>query len=196
MTIKLLGMRMWLACLAFVISGAAYAGTLEDIRSSGVLQCGVDAAVPEFSASQVDGVWQGLPVVFCQALALAVIGDSAKINFTLLGVEDRVEALQAAEVDILVTALPISASLESRDGLLFSEALFANTKTERPEHYAAAVRQGDDAWFVAVKWLRHLLVLGNNEDCATYDDVVYFEKNWGCEVLTQHRKQFSLQAPD
>jgi hypothetical protein len=58
------------------------------------------------------------------------------------------------------------------------------------------VRQGDDAWFVAVKWLRHLLVLGNSESCATYDDVVYFQKNWGCEVLTQHRKHFPLQALD
>jgi ABC-type amino acid transport substrate-binding protein len=187
---------MWLAAIVLLCCGAAHAGTLEDVRSSGVLQCGVDAAVPEFSASKVDGVWQGLPVVFCRALALAVVGDSAKVNFTLLTADERVEALQSGEVDVLVSALPVSPAIETRDGLLFSEALFVSTKTENSNHYAAAVRQGDDAWFIAVKWLRHLLVVGQTEACSTYDDVAYFQKNWGCEVLAQHGKKFPVQAPN
>ncbi len=175
-----------------VLNAPAFAATLEDVRSSGVLQCGVDNVISEFSATQVDGVWQGLPVEFCRALALAVNGNGAKVNFTLLLPEERVEALQSGEVDVLVSSLPVSASHETRDGILFGEALFTNT--QNAEIYAAAVRQGDDAWYIALKWLRRLLVQSSTKTCSSFDDVGFFAKNWGCEILAQHGQKFSLPA--
>lgn len=187
-------MRAFIVLILLMVTAPANAGTLEDVRSAGVLQCGVDNVVPEFSASQINGIWQGLPVEFCRALAFAVIGNSAKVNFTVLLPEERVEALQSGEVDVLVSALPISAAYESREGLLFSEPLFTNAKLT--EHYAPAVRQGDDAWVVAVKWLRQLLVKGDSNTCATFDDVAYFTKNWGCEVFAKHGQIFARPAPN
>jgi general L-amino acid transport system substrate-binding protein len=58
-----------------------HAGTLEDVRSSGVFQCGVDDVVPGFSAQKKDGRWSGLSVDFCRSVATAVIGNAAKVNF-------------------------------------------------------------------------------------------------------------------
>jgi hypothetical protein len=181
-------MRYWIVVVLSLWSGVAQAGTLEDVRSLGVLQCGVDSGVLEFSASQVNGVWQGLPVEFCRALAFAVNGDRTKVNFTILLPEERIEALQSGEVDVLVSSLAISAVHETRDGVLFSEALFTNT--QNAQIYGAAVRQGDDAWFVAVKWLRQLLLSQDAKPCASFDDVSYFAKNWGCEILAQQRPSF------
>lgn len=187
-------MKTLIAAILILCCSQAQAGTLEDVRSSGVLQCGVDNGVAEFSATQVDGAWQGLPVEFCRALALAVNGKNTRVNFTLLLPEERIEALQSGEVDVLVSSLPIAASHETRDGVIFGETLFSNTTNA--ERYAAAVRQGDDAWFIALKWLRQLLISNDTTTCSSFDEVAYFEKNWGCEILAQYGESFKIPAPN
>jgi hypothetical protein len=134
---------------------SAQAGTLENIRSSGLLQCGVDDVVDGFSAKRVDGDVVGMAADFCRAVAVAVIGDARKVNFNTLKPEERIEALQSGEIDVLVAAIPVDAAPEAMDGLLFAEPLYI---APGGEAYAAMVRQGDDAWFVAVRWVRHALL--------------------------------------
>jgi ABC-type amino acid transport substrate-binding protein len=168
-----------------VAGGSACAGTLDDVRSSGIVQCGVDSEVEAFSAKHATAEWTGLPVVFCQALALAVIGDKSKVNFTMLAPAERVEALQSGEVDVLVSALPVSMQVESRDGLLFTEPLFSDASAT----FAAAVRQGDDQWFVVTRWLRNLMLeLPQSQviSCAAFDAIAELRKNWACDVLREY----------
>jgi Bacterial extracellular solute-binding proteins, family 3 len=142
-------------CAVFWIQSAA-AATLEDVKSAGVLQCGVDAEGGPFSKRGADGQWVGFHVEFCRALAAAILGDGAKINFTGLKVEERVEALQSGEIDVLVSQQPVQSTLELEQGVVFVEPLYIEEKTEKS--YAPAVRQGDDEWFSIVRVVRHSLV--------------------------------------
>jgi ABC-type amino acid transport substrate-binding protein len=149
-----------LAVLFYLLCSApGLAGTLEDVRSSGVLQCGVDHEVPGFSAAQKDGLWSGLSVDFCRALATVVIGDGQKVNFTVLEPAERFEALQSGEIDVLVAALPINAGLEGENGVLFVDPLYFHPTSSGFAAFSPLVRQSDDQWFLTVKWLRHLWLM-------------------------------------
>jgi Bacterial extracellular solute-binding proteins, family 3 len=177
--------------------GEVQAGTLEDVRSNGILQCGVDQAVDAFSARQIDGTWTGLPVEYCRALALATLDDKSKVIFTLLDAQDRVEALQSGEVDVLVSALPIAVDYESRDGLLFTGPLFYDASAK--ENYGAAVRQGDDQWFVVTRWLQTVLTLSPKaaaKSCVSYDALASLKKNWACSVHAEYGGSGWLRQPD
>jgi ABC-type amino acid transport substrate-binding protein len=161
----------------------ARAGTLEDVRSSGVLQCGVDTEVVGFSVQQKNNSWVGMAADFCRGIALAVIGNQTKVNFNVLKPDERVEALQSGEIDILVSALPIDAEIESRDGLLFTEAFYFHSVADSVTAFAPAVRQGDDQWYLTVRWLRHLLLKNESTACENFDRFAGLEKDWGCNVL-------------
>ncbi len=167
----------------------AAAGTLEDIRSAGILHCGVDQRVEGFSAVQKDGIWTGFSVDVCRALALAVLDDAAKVNFHALESAELVEALQSGEVDVLVSALAVKAEYESRDGLLFTEPLYFHETNNGLEAFAAGVRQGDDRWFLAVRWLRHMLLqqpLVNSQSCTAFNAIAELNKDWACKVVANY----------
>lgn len=138
--------------------GVAGATTLEDVRSSGVLQCGVDAASPGFSVRSESGQWSGLNVDFCRAVAAAVVGDANKVNFVALAGTEHIEVLQSGEIDVLATALKVSAQLEFDSDILFVEPLFYAADGKDVSAQAPAVRQGDDQWFTVVRWVRNQLV--------------------------------------
>ena len=52
----------------------AQAGTLDQVRQRGTLNCGVSTGLYGFSFQQ-DGKWAGFDVDFCRALAAAVSGE-------------------------------------------------------------------------------------------------------------------------
>ena len=84
-----------------LMASAAFAGTLDDVKAKGFVQCGVNTALAGFSAPDDKGEWTGLDVDFCRAVAAAVFGDGTKVKFTPLSAKDRFTALQSGEVDIL-----------------------------------------------------------------------------------------------
>jgi general L-amino acid transport system substrate-binding protein len=100
------------------------AGTTEDIRSSGILTCGLDAERPGFSVRSPDYKWTGFDVDICLALAAVVLGDSSKINFVAMQGEDGVLALQAGEIDVLFSGLPWVQGADVRRGLMFVTSTF------------------------------------------------------------------------
>ncbi len=80
----------------------AQQSTLDAVRSKGYVQCGVNGgAVAGFSAPDSQGVWKGIDVDLCRAVAAAVFGDSTKVRYTGLTAQQRFTALQSGEVDIL-----------------------------------------------------------------------------------------------
>jgi Bacterial extracellular solute-binding proteins, family 3 len=182
-TIDVLKRLTLFAALVGACGLPARAGTLEDVRSSGVLQCGVDEVLPGFSAQRKNEAWSGLSVDFCRGLALAVIGDAAKVNFNSVVQAEQVEALQSGEIDVLVASLFVSIETESRDGLLFVEPLYFSVDGTKTVPHSPAVRQGDDQWFLTVRWLRHVLVHGDAKTCQDYDRFAGLEKGWACNVL-------------
>jgi general L-amino acid transport system substrate-binding protein len=92
--------RLWVVLAALLIS-AAEAQTLETVRQRGHLQCGVNTGLAGFSQPDSKGVWHGIDVDFCRAVAAAVFGDAGKVRYTPLTAQQRFTALQSGEVDIL-----------------------------------------------------------------------------------------------
>ena len=91
-----------LIALALAMAGVtAYAGTLEDVKSAGVLKCGINTGLLGFASTDDSGKWVGFDVAYCRALAAAVLGDSDAIQFVSLTGKTRFPALQAGEIDVL-----------------------------------------------------------------------------------------------
>ena len=91
------------AALAVMASTATVSAqsTLDAVKAKGFVQCGVNTSLPGFSAPDSQGVWRGLDVDLCRALAAAVWGDANKVRYTALTSQQRFTALQSGEVDIL-----------------------------------------------------------------------------------------------
>ena len=66
---------------ALAMMGSANAGTLEDVKARGVLNCIVSTGTPGFSNPDDSGKWQGFDVDFCRATAAAVLGDADKVRY-------------------------------------------------------------------------------------------------------------------
>jgi len=87
--------------LLFVAAPAIAQSTLESVRSKGFVQCGVNTGLAGFSQPDSKGVWRGIDVDVCRAVAAAVLGDASKVRYTPLTAQQRFTALQSGEVDIL-----------------------------------------------------------------------------------------------
>jgi general L-amino acid transport system substrate-binding protein len=75
--------------------------TLDAVRRKGFVQCGVTTGVAGFSAPDARGVWRGMDVDVCRAIAAAVLGDATKVRFNPLASAHRFTALQTGEIDVL-----------------------------------------------------------------------------------------------
>ena len=80
---------------------SAQAGTLDDVRKKGVVSCGVNVGLGGFSMPDSKGVWKGLDVDVCRAVAAAVLGDAEKVKYVPTTGTSRFAALQSGEIDIL-----------------------------------------------------------------------------------------------
>ena len=105
-------------------AGRADAGTLDDIRTRGHLECGVSEGTPGLSAADETGRWSGLGVDFCRALAAAVLGSKDAVKFNALKAADRVKALKSGAVDVLASTTPWTMSFDSDLGIRFAGVLF------------------------------------------------------------------------
>ncbi len=92
---------LFAAAAAVGLSTAASAGTLDDVRGKGSVQCGVSQGLPGFSNPDTEGNWTGLDVDVCRGVAAAVFGDADKVKYTPLSAKERFTALQSGEVDLL-----------------------------------------------------------------------------------------------
>jgi general L-amino acid transport system substrate-binding protein len=99
---------------------SAQAGTLDDVKAKGFVQCGVNGSnLAGFGAQDSAGNWSGLDVDLCRAVAAAVFGDATKVKFTPLSAKDRFPALQSGEIDVLARNTTWSASRDSQLGFDF-----------------------------------------------------------------------------
>ena len=90
------------AVLVLLFSSAVFSQTtLEAVRAKGYLRCGVNTGLAGFSQPDSKGVWHGIDVDVCRAVAAAALGDAAKVRYTPLTAQQRFTALQSGEVDVL-----------------------------------------------------------------------------------------------
>jgi len=86
---------------AGLAAGAASAGTLDDVKARGKLNCGVTTGLVGFAAPNANGEWEGFDVAVCRAVAAAVLGDSTAVEFVPTTGKTRFTALASGEIDML-----------------------------------------------------------------------------------------------
>ncbi|MEM9148082.1 MAG: amino acid ABC transporter substrate-binding protein [Pseudomonadota bacterium] len=86
---------------AALAAGLASAGTLDDIKAKGHVQCGVSTGLAGFAFTDENGKWHGFDVGLCRAVAAAVFGDADAVKFTPTTGKTRFTALASGEVDVL-----------------------------------------------------------------------------------------------
>ena len=94
--------------------------TLQKVKERGVLRCGASLGVAGFSLPDAKGVWSGLDVDFCRALAAAIFNDPNKTEFIPLSSKDRLTALQAGEIDVLSRTTTRTLQRDAALGLNFT----------------------------------------------------------------------------
>ena len=87
--------------IAGLAASAAAAGTLDDVKARGKLNCGVVTGLVGFGAPDANGEWQGFDVAVCRAVAAAVLGDPTAVEFVPTTGKTRFTALASGEIDVL-----------------------------------------------------------------------------------------------
>jgi general L-amino acid transport system substrate-binding protein len=87
--------------IAGLAAGAAAAGTLDDVKARGTLNCGVTTGLVGFAAPDANGVWEGFDVAVCRAVAAAVLNDPTAVEFIPTTGKTRFTALASGEIDML-----------------------------------------------------------------------------------------------
>ena len=111
--------------LAWALSGVAHAAgsaTLDAIRARGSLVCAMQADNVPFSQPDKAGVWHGMDVDSCRALAAATLGDPAKITIRPITGLTRFPTLQGGEADVLYGSTTWITTRETSLGLVFAGA--------------------------------------------------------------------------
>ena len=89
------------AVLFLGVATTAQAATLDDVKSRGSLNCGVNQNLQGFGAKGADGAYAGFDVDFCRAVASAALGDPGKVTYVPVSAQERFEALKSGKVDVL-----------------------------------------------------------------------------------------------
>lgn len=89
------------AAAATFMAGAASAGTLEDVKAKGFIQCGIATGLAGFASPNDKGEWEGFDVDICRAMSAAIFGDPNKVKYTPTTAKERFTALQSGEIDVL-----------------------------------------------------------------------------------------------
>jgi len=79
----------------------SHGGTLDVVKERGKVMCGSNTGLAGFGAPNDAGVWEGIDVDICRAVAAAVFGDSTAVEFVPTTTKVRFTVLQSGEVDIL-----------------------------------------------------------------------------------------------
>lgn len=110
-----------LALLALSASPAAAASSMLDtVKTRGLVRCGVSTGFPGFSLADSQGVYRGLDVDVCRAVAAAVFGDATKVQYVPLTAVQRFTALQSGEIDVLARNATWTYARSAQLGLTFT----------------------------------------------------------------------------
>ena len=122
-----LHIRLSRAILGFAalvaLAAAAHADVLDDVKTNGVVKCGVTLAAAGFSAEDNAGQRQGFDIDLCKAIAAAAVGDATKIQLTPMDLKTAFAGLPTGVVDVLTHRFTWT---QSRDvsGLKFPKIMF------------------------------------------------------------------------
>jgi len=114
--------------LLWALAGAVFAGeTLTSIKNAKTVRCGVSTGIPGFSERNAEGVWSGLDVDFCRAVA-AALGEDTRVSYKPLPTLARFPALMSGEIDILARNASWTLRRETTLGIVFTGPLAYSTQ--------------------------------------------------------------------
>jgi general L-amino acid transport system substrate-binding protein len=157
--------------------------TLKAVLAKGAVECAVPSNTPGFGYPDSKGVFRGLDVDVCRAIAAAVFGDADHAKFVPLNGAQRLPSLQSGQVDVVIQTLTQTQSRETANGLLFPGVNFydgqgflvrkaANLKSARDLKGASVcVAAGSTSELNLQDWMH-----ANNID---YQPVVFEQVNEG-----------------
>jgi general L-amino acid transport system substrate-binding protein len=79
----------------------ATAGTLDDVKARGELNCVINTGLVGFASPDANGRWDGFDVAHCRAVAAAVLGDGDKVKFVNATGKTRWALMNSGEGDVL-----------------------------------------------------------------------------------------------
>ncbi|MBE9043003.1 amino acid ABC transporter substrate-binding protein [Pleurocapsales cyanobacterium LEGE 10410] len=94
------------------------------IQNRGNLVCGVNGQLPGFSFVDENGEYSGMDVDICRAVASALFGDPAQVEFRDLSTQERFTAVQSGEVDLLSRNTTWTISRDTSVGMEFAPTTF------------------------------------------------------------------------
>ena len=112
------------AAASLLVASSAVAGTLDDVKTKGFVQCGVSQGLIGFSNPDEQNNWTGMDVDFCRAVAAAIFNDPTKVKFTPLSAKERFTALQSGEIDVLSRNTTWTMSRDTSLGLKFAGVMY------------------------------------------------------------------------
>jgi general L-amino acid transport system substrate-binding protein len=198
---------------ALLFTAAAHATTLEDVKARGKLLCGVNPGLLGFAAKGDDGNWAGFDVDFCRAIAAAVLGDAAKVDYVALTAQDRFDKLKSGAVDVLArnttwtmereTKFPlrfVGVSYMDGQGFLVSKALGVNSVFTMSQA-AICFLTGTTTEANVEDFFREREMVFTPVKFGTIDEVVAAYEAGQCDSYTADQSQLyairlKLKAPD
>lgn len=112
-----------MAAVAFMV-GPALAGTLDDVKARGKINCGVSEGVPGFSIPDSTGRWIGLDVDMCRALSAAIFNDDDKIKFVPLTSKQKILAVVTGQVDLTSRTTTWTMKRDTKEGVDFTAIVY------------------------------------------------------------------------
>lgn len=102
--------------------------TLAEVTARGQLNCPGDIG-SYLGFAEVDdrGVWRGLDIELCRAMATAIFGDPGAANIVPIDWAQRWPALQSGDIDIVIKASGGTRSRDTELGLQFSMSYYLGT---------------------------------------------------------------------
>ncbi len=94
--------RLAAAALGLFVVLPAAAGTLDQVKARGQLICGSNPGLAGFGLPDSQGMWKGLDVDECRAIAAAIFNDPNKVKFIPINAKDRPTILASGEIDVLI----------------------------------------------------------------------------------------------
>lgn len=113
-------------CLMSLMS--IHATTLDEIKSRGVVNCGVTTGLSGFSSINSQGQWVGFDVDICRAIAVAVFGDKEKVKFIPLTNQVKFNALSSKEIDVLSRVTTWDYQSDHKNGLVYVGVTYFDTQ--------------------------------------------------------------------
>lgn len=122
--VHVLAVSTFLAGLLPAFAPSLAGPTLDAVKARGKLICAVNGARAGFSTLDSQGRWAGMDVDVCRAIAAAVLGDPAKVEFLRTTTQNRFTVLQTGEVDVTAANATWTLSRDTKLGIDFVQPTF------------------------------------------------------------------------